>query len=342
MTFLQFKSDTEPRDPPDRSESAAPWIRAEFVVRRLDVLSAALVLLTITSYLGTLHWLLELTTHFRVQYAIGAVVIGTAYLLLKKYIRAGALGAVFVVHAMVILPLHLPAEQNGSAPQSGKTLKIMSINVHTSNRNSDGVLELVREEKPDLLLLMEVDHRWIRELNPLTEMYSPHRAVPRPDNFGIALYSRRPLDEINVRTETEKYVPVITARFKHDGQVIHFTGLHTLPPASPSYSANRNKLLSEIAEDVANTSGPTIVMGDLNTTSWSPYFQSFVRQSGLNDSRKGFGIQPTWPSSGALFPLLIPVDHCLVSDDLTVVNRRVLRDIGSDHYPIMVSLTVDE
>ena len=79
-------------------------------------------------------------------------------------------------------------------------------------------------------------------------------------------------------------------------------------------------------------------MGDLNTTSWSPFFSDLIEESGLRDSRKGFGIQTTWPDG--LFLLRIPIDHCLVSKDISVLDRRVGPSIGSDHFPVTVDLVL--
>ncbi len=304
-----------------------------------DILLIPLAGFTAASFLGSMHWLFELTTHFRVQYGIGALLIGTIYLFFKKYVRAGLLAAVFLLNATMIVPLYLPPDHADTQSKSGmSSVKLMSINVSTSNRNAKDVLQLVREKQPDLILLMEVNRWWIKALKPLNKQYPHHRAAPRSDNFGIALYTKKQVDDIKVRTPTRYNLPVITARFRHADTPVQFTGVHTLPPVSPSYFVQRNALLSRLANTVAVQSNPSIVMGDLNTTSWSPYFQSFIETAGLRDTRKGFGVQPTWPSFFHIAPLQICLDHCLVSDDLKVMNRTVLRDIGSDHYPILVSL----
>jgi len=60
----------------------------------------------------------------------------------------------------------------------------------------------------------------------------------------------------------------------------------------------------------------------------------------LKDSSLGWGIQPTWPAM--FLPLRIPIDHCLVSPDLKIVRRKIGRDIGSDHLPLLVDLGLSE
>ena len=39
-----------------------------------------------------------------------------------------------------------------------------------------------------------------------------------------------------------------------------------------------------------------MLMGDMNCTSWSPYFQDMLTVSGLRDSRRGFGVEGSWPA----------------------------------------------
>ena len=58
----------------------------------------------------------------------------------------------------------------------------------------------------------------------------------------------------------------------------------------------------------------------------------------LLPSRLGFGVQATWPSVYRIPPMMIPIDHCLVSPDVRVVGRRVGPHIGSDHLPVIVEL----
>lgn len=37
----------------------------------------------------------------------------------------------------------------------------------------------------------------------------------------------------------------------------------------------------------------------------------------------------------------IPIDHCLHSPDITVINRRVGSDVGSDHYPLIIDFSIN-
>jgi endonuclease/exonuclease/phosphatase (EEP) superfamily protein YafD len=78
-----------------------------------------------------------------------------------------------------------------------------------------------------------------------------------------------------------------------------------------------------------------LVVGDLNTTDFSPCFRDFLKASGLQDSRQGRGIQASWGP----FPLLeIAIDHCLTAPEIAVMQRRVGPHLGSDHRPVIIDL----
>jgi endonuclease/exonuclease/phosphatase (EEP) superfamily protein YafD len=114
-------------------------------------------------------------------------------------------------------------------------------------------------------------------------------------------------------------------------------------PASPKKAwefADRKRQLAEVGKLARNTAGPVVVVGDLNTTSWSPYFQDLLATSGLLDSRRGFGVEASWPRA-SLALMRIPIDHCLVSPEVSVLDRWIGEDVGSDHRPIVVEFALE-
>ncbi len=79
--------------------------------------------------------------------------------------------------------------------------------------------------------------------------------------------------------------------------------------------------------DRARPSGLVREQGDLNAAPWNRHFRRLVKRSGLIDSSKGRGIQPTWPSNNLL--LLIPLDHFLHSPEIAVLDKKVGANVGS-------------
>jgi endonuclease/exonuclease/phosphatase (EEP) superfamily protein YafD len=91
--------------------------------------------------------------------------------------------------------------------------------------------------------------------------------------------------------------------------------------------------------DFANSlEGGVIFCGDLNMTSWSPAFKHYQAQGELDDTRGGYGVQPTWPTWMPL--LLVPLDHIWVSKEIRVHNREIGPRVGSDHRPVMLDFSL--
>ena len=214
----------------------------------------------------------------------------------------------------------------------------MLLNVNTANQRSDLVKNLLREKNPDLVVLEEVDQRWLAELNELAGIYPHAVTAPREDNFGIALFSKRPLLNAEVIYLGQAEVPSVVAELDVGEQRVTILGTHPLPPGSREDARLRNVQLSTISKFLASRRKSVVVLGDLNVTPWSVHFKHLLDGTGLIDSSQGGGIHPTWPAN--FFPLRIPIDHCLVSPEVNVVSKQVGRNVGSDHLPLTVELAV--
>jgi hypothetical protein len=78
------------------------------------------------------------------------------------------------------------------------------------------------------------------------------------------------------------------------------------------------------------------LIGDLNTTMWSPYYKNYIGNTQLKNTRYGFGILPTWKIIHQFFA--IPIDHSLVTPDIKINNVYTGRSIGSDRLPLITNL----
>jgi endonuclease/exonuclease/phosphatase (EEP) superfamily protein YafD len=119
-----------------------------------------------------------------------------------------------------------------------------------------------------------------------------------------------------------------------------FLGTYLIHPSNAigkAYVEERNRQLAAIADYVAKVKNP-LVVGDLNVTMWSPYYKPLTTKAELRNARAGFGVLPTWPTFSPL--LSIPIDHCLVSRDIKVLNIRTGREVGSDHLPLITDLWI--
>jgi endonuclease/exonuclease/phosphatase (EEP) superfamily protein YafD len=128
------------------------------------------------------------------------------------------------------------------------------------------------------------------------------------------------------------------ARIRAGHRTFSLLAAHPPPPVNGRLFRIRNEQLRELGRLAMALDSPKAILGDLNTSPWSPFFLALLEQSSLNNARDGFGILPTWPTF--FVPAMIPLDHCLVSPGTRVRHIRTGPDIGSDHLPLIIDLLV--
>lgn len=290
---------------------------------------------------------LELLSHFQVQYFVLSLLLLVLLCCLRHQWLIAFSVFMVAVQSMQILPWYLP--HGGQAIAQPANLRLLIANLNTQNRSFDPVLSLIRQETPDLALLIEVDEAWLEQLDTLKDILPYQFGEANPYNLGIVLYSRQPLINAQANPFETARNTGITANLTINGQSLALIGIHPPPPIKPHWFQVRNRQLDAIARYVQTLSTPVIVMGDFNSTPWSPYFQRLMRQTKLHNTRQGFGILPSWPVPTSYDPMAgwmsrllgIPIDHCLVSPTLKTVHIRTGPPVDSDHRPVIVDLQVD-
>ena len=302
--------------------------------RALVMLGGALSILTLAGFANALWWPFEMACHFRMQYLVLLVVVGVALALLRRPRAAIAFAAFCVMNVALVAPLYLaPASTSASV-----SLRAMLINLRTSNREADKVKAAVKQYNPDFLVLLETDRWWLTALGSLSETYPHAVRRPRPDNFGITFFSKVPLTKAEIVDLGPAGVPSVFAEAEFEGRSFAILGAHALPPIRPRGVRWRNEQFADTAAFVRELHTPVLLLGDLNATPWSHAFSKLLDDAGLRDSAAGRGYQPTWPAANPL--LRIPIDHCLHSSGIEVVDRQVGPDVGSDHFPLIVDFTL--
>lgn len=293
-------------------------------------------LATLLGFAGGWNWVLGLFAHFRVQYAAGLLLIAILLAALRCWRHAAAKVAFAGVNLALIAPLYWGGQPGQG---EGKPVRAMLFNVNTQQGDPTAAAKVIREAEPGILVLQEISHRWLRDLEPVLAAYPYSEVVPQSDNFGICLFSRYPLRSEEVHWLSGANAPTITAEVELPGGDVQLIATHPLPPMSPRYARLRNEQLERLPT-VMKKDMPRLLLGDLNATPWDAHFQGLLREGELHDSARGYGWQPTWPVQ--IPYLYIPLDHCLHSDAITIVDRQIGRDGGSDHLPLIVDFTVDD
>ena len=154
------------------------------------------------------------------------------------------------------------------------------------------------------------------------------------------MFSKLPLENAEVwqLTKTETDVPALSARVKIGDQSLRVSGMHTMSPTSELRMRLRTEQLIEVAERLESVDEPSILMGDLNCTPWSPFLRDLIEACDFRDSRQGQGYLASW-NVELPWMFWIPIDHAFVSDEICVHSRTLGNSAGSDHLPVIFEVS---
>ncbi|MDJ0975719.1 MAG: hypothetical protein QNJ98_14760, partial [Planctomycetota bacterium] len=120
-----------------------------------------------------------------------------AYLLLVRRIRRA--GVVVAVAAWAALPTLWWSTPDRTARADASPLRVLSMNLGGDLAADAEVMRVIDDKDPELVLLLEYTPERKRTLGPMLEGTHPHvHVVARSDNFGIAVFSKRPWTSLDV------------------------------------------------------------------------------------------------------------------------------------------------
>lgn len=235
------------------------------------------------------------------------------------------------------LPIARIQVQAAESTQEASRLLILTANVLQSNEDASAVLRLIEEEDPDIVVLCEVNQRWIDDLSALEDRFSFHLTHPQDNTYGIAMYSNLEVTSARVRTLVKDHIPSIDARVRlQSGHELRLFAVHPNPPRPGESTVKRDAELVLVGREVRNEPS-AIVLGDMNDVGWSRTTNLFQEVSRLLDPRHGRGMYATYNAKSFIWRY--PLDYLFHSDDFRVVDLQTLPDIGSDHFPLLVELS---
>jgi endonuclease/exonuclease/phosphatase (EEP) superfamily protein YafD len=304
--------------------------------RYLEVLAVSAVcataIPTVLAEFGDRAWILELMTHFRLQYLAAQLLVLGVCLALRHWRTSAALLPLLALNANAVYAYR---PSSPPLPLGDASFTVMTANLSSRTTEYTAFIEQASAAAPDVLVLVEFDHDWQESLAGLAADY-PHAVLaPRRDNFGIALFTKLPI--LEQRVFDLRSSKALDARLRlPDGRTMRLIAVHLRPPLNRQLAAERDAQLTVLAELAARIDEPLIITGDFNLTPYSPAFDAFTARAGVRDTRAGRGWGITWPT---FLPAAgIPIDHCLVSEHLGAGELRRGRAFGSDHYPILTTL----
>lgn len=328
-----------------RHRSWRRWLAWSIVVPLLT----AVAVLSLLPVIETNVWWIRYLDFARVQFLVALVVLGALFLLLAWPRRL--LGWLPVLLALPaagyqlyrIHPYLLPAGEMALSVADcpdGARVRVMVANVRKRNDEAERFIAIVRAHRPDVILVMETDARWDRQLSALHADF-PHRVqhIPPDDaHYGMHVLSRLELLDPQVRFHFDTVTPTIVTGIRlPGGQAVSFQGLHPRPPLAWSQPTTmRDAHLLVAALHARDTAAPGIVAGDFNAVPWARVTRRAMRIGGLLDPRVGRGLYPTFDAQSVLMSW--PLDQVLYQNRFGLMAFERLPAFGSDHYPVLADL----
>lgn len=243
-------------------------------------------------------------------------------------------------HVVVYTPLYNTQAKGSNNSKQKNSLTLLVSNVRMDNDDKPSFVALVKEHSPDVVLINEPDQEWAASIKMLDADFPYSVKYPLDNTYGMMLLSKLPLTESNVNFLVKDDIPSIFSRITlPSGKTIDFYGVHPEPPKPGTDTYERDTELLIIGKRIRETHRPTIVAGDLNDVGWSDTSKLFRKYSGLVDPRQGRGLFNTY---SVFVPLLrYPLDHIFYSREFGLLSLKKLRDVGSDHFPLLIGVSYE-
>jgi endonuclease/exonuclease/phosphatase (EEP) superfamily protein YafD len=311
---------------------------SEIFLSATQLIMVSTLLLTVAGRLGHLSRYAELASHFKVQYLTGSTACLLALLFYREPVWAIAAAMGAAMNLAAVAPWYAREKKTSGNRSVRRRVKLILANVNHRNTARGRFIAFARKHTPDVLVVQEVNGVWRESLQALHNLYPFFEELPKGGGAGMALYSRFPLERLTTAFPEGEARPSILARMEIDGLSVLILSIHPRTPVRNDRYKLRNGMLAAAADCLRGLPAPKILIGDLNITPWSPYYRDFVERTKLVNVRKGFGPLPSWPAFLFFKWLMLPLDHCLVSDDIRVADVKTGESISSDHLPLIVEL----
>lgn len=271
------------------------------------------------------HYVFEMLQSMAIQILFGLCFLVVLFGVFRKWVGFGS-----VIIAITLLFHHLPIKQTSNyAAVSETDFSIAHFNVLKYNNNHADIISAALSSEATMLSFNEVTQNWAAALEKgLLQDYPFQFILPQNNSFGIALFSKTPISEPQVHWQHA--IPFVSGYINVDYQSVFFVAAHTIPPTNKAAYYSRNEELRRIEKMLATHNGPKILVGDLNTVSWSEPLVAIKKNARMADSR--IGLSPTYPSWNKF--LRIPIDHILYSSEMTCTEFNAVWAEGSDHLGI--------
>jgi endonuclease/exonuclease/phosphatase (EEP) superfamily protein YafD len=311
-------------------------LRSKIILVGINIFFLSLLISTLISiyplelYVSLLPYLLM----------ISAFLLILELMSIKVYELGKKVGIVIIFFSLLCLiyPTYIFANQVLIAPNiniaSKNTLKITFQNKYYLNPNIEGLNKQAKELDPDIIGFAEVNDP--SEYKKYLDKYPYEFHTKLETLMGVVLFSKYELKDseaLNASKDGDiNHSPYIKTKvIMPDKSEVNLLMVHLIAPTGSGFTKLKGDALDIISTESNKLEGNTIVIGDFNTTPYSPQISGLRNSSKFYSASKGKGLLDTW--EGPSF-LKFQIDHAFVSNNMKVDNFEVKDTIGSDHHLI--------
>lgn len=281
----------------------------------------------------------DILAHFAPFWLAGAVVL-IAYALLFAprglrtiFLTLGGVGV--IASAALILP-ELARPMSPRAPATApKQLKVVQFNVWGRNADLGDTAQWIVEQDADIVVIEEASPA-IRDAILKRRAY--HVVCGQ---CQVMIFSKlKPLDSgAPISPAGLPRPPIARGTYRDAGGQFVVLGTHYTWPTNGSIQQQQGQRLAWVLDHYRKDS--IILAGDFNSTPWSFSRRREDQMFGMERRTKALFSWPAGEFSGrhikAPFPFL-PIDHVYAGKAWRTVSVKRGPRLGSDHYPVIVTL----
>ncbi len=214
-------------------------------------------------------------------------------------------------------------------------ITLLQLNLKYSNQSFKKISNLIKEHRPDILVLQEVSETNRKTIDSFAERY-PHRVhCPFAAIGAVAVLSRLPV------TDNDDHGCAVNEglgwlRIKIEETEITIASLHLHWP----YPFGQDKQIKALKTILQGLPQPVILAGDFNAAPWSHAVTQIAKAT--NTQVVG-GLRFTLQKSlfRGLIPIRLPIDHLLTPKNIAIREIMTGANVGSDHLPVISRLVLN-
>ncbi len=332
-----------------------------------------LAVLSLLPYVAPNFWVADNMSFFLIQLlTLGmiALIVGLATLALAPERRPRLIYALALLTALLATTTGLSLMRSQSfirgAPlplEAGDIpLKIVALNANHRFLGNREIANYMAQQNADVIVIEEASWRSQERLwqsrhgtNSSLAGSDPYPAhVVASDLGDVVVFSRYPVErsshtEITPLPETglrhyaiREYLDVV---LNVEGKALRLIAMHPTSPHNVALWKMRNVYYDNIARELekpADRDLPTIVIGDWNLAPWSKTFAKVIAAGNLHVRFPDGQPQTTrfFKNYHLRMMLGAPVDHAAANSGARIRNVEIGEDVGSDHLPLSVSVSL--